>query len=95
LLSSPKLPPPDYLAGTPISNLVALKNTEVVVLEEFHTIDSEPVQMMLGRVIQYLTDHIHLIISTRMDPPWPLAHWRVRSWILEFRAADQLSGAVG
>jgi LuxR family transcriptional regulator, maltose regulon positive regulatory protein len=94
LLSSPTLPPPDYLADTLISILVALKKTLEVVLEEFHTIDSEPVQMMLGRVVQYLPDHIHLIISTRMDPPLPLAHWRVRSWILELRTADQLSGSV-
>jgi len=88
LLSSPELPPPDYLADTLISDLVALKKPLVVVFDDFHAIDSEPVQMMLTRAVQYLPDHIHLIISTRMDPPLPLAHWRVRSWIEEFRAAD-------
>ena len=88
LLSSSKLPPPDYLADTLISELDALKKPLVVVLDDFHTIVSEPVQMMLTRVAQYLPDNLHLVISTRMDPPLPLAQWRVRSWIEECRAAD-------
>jgi len=88
LLSSPELAPPDYLADTLISELDALKKPLVVVFDDFHAIVSEPVQMMLTRAVQYLPEHIHLVISTRMDPPLPLAHWRVRSWFLKFRAAD-------
>jgi hypothetical protein len=45
-------------------------------------------------MIQYLLDEMHLIISTHVDPPLPLAHWRVRNWLREFRAAE-LSNLTG
>jgi LuxR family maltose regulon positive regulatory protein len=31
---------------------------------------------------------VPLVILTRIDPPWPLARWRVRQWLSELRAAD-------
>ena len=31
---------------------------------------------------------MHLVILTRVDPPWPLARWRVRQWLSELRTAD-------
>ena len=88
LLSSPTLPPPEYLADMLISDLAALNQTLVLALDDFHTIASEPVQMMITRLVQYLPDHLHLVIATRVDPPLPLAQWRVRRWLAEIRAAD-------
>ncbi len=88
LLSFRQQPPPDYLADTLISELDALKRPLVVVFDDFHAIVSESVQMMLARVVQYLPDNLHLVISTRVDPPLRLAQWRARTWIAEFRAAD-------
>jgi LuxR family transcriptional regulator, maltose regulon positive regulatory protein len=88
LLSSPKLPPPEYLADVLISDLASVKKPLVIVLDDFHTIVSEPVQMMLTRVVKYMPDNLHLVISTRVDPPLPLAKWRVRNWIEECGAAD-------
>jgi LuxR family maltose regulon positive regulatory protein len=88
LLASPTLPPPNYLADTLVSDLVALKKPLVIAIDDFHTTASEPVQAVLARMIQYLPDNVHLVIATRVDPPLPLAQWRVRKWLAEIRVAD-------
>lgn len=88
LLSSPTLPPPEYLADILISDLAEPVTPWVLVFDDFHCIESEHVQMMISRLVQYLPDHLHLIIATRVDPPLPLAQWRAREWLVEIRAAD-------
>ena len=88
LLFSPTLPPPRYLADMLISDLDALNETLILALDDFHTIASEPVQKMTTRLVQYLPERHHLVIATRMDPPLPLAKWRLRKWLAEFRGVD-------
>jgi LuxR family maltose regulon positive regulatory protein len=88
LLSSPTLPPPDYSADTLIADLAALNKPLVIVLDDFHTIVSEPAQMILTRVVQYQPDNLYMVILTRIDPPLPIGLWRVREWLNEVRAAD-------
>jgi LuxR family maltose regulon positive regulatory protein len=36
----------------------------------------------------HLPDNLHIVISTRVDPPWPLARLRARDQLVEIRAAD-------
>jgi len=88
LLSSPTLPPADYLADILISDLAALAETLVLVFDDFHTIESGLVQRVIDRLVKYLPDDLHLVIATRVDPPLPLAQWRVRNWLADFRVAD-------
>ena len=87
-LSSPTMPPPEFLADVLISDLNALEEALVLAFDDFHTVRSEPVRTMMARLVQYLPDHLHLVITTRADPPLPLAQWRVRNWLTEIRAAD-------
>ena len=86
LLSSPTSPSPEYLADMLISDLAEPAKPWVLVFDDFHFIESEPVQI-ISRVVQYLPDHLHLVIATRMDPPLPLARWRARDWLVDIRAA--------
>jgi len=84
-LSSTHLPPLDYLADAIVSELVALKDPLVLVLDDYHTISSTAVQKILGRMVEYLPDTLSLVILTRMDPPWTLGRWRSRQWLKELR----------
>jgi len=88
LLLSPNLPPPDYLADAMVSDLAMLKKPLVVVFDDYHTIVSDEVQKTVSRMVQHLPENIHLLISTRIDTPWPLGLWRARQWLTELRAAD-------
>ena len=87
-LSSPHFPPLEYLADMIVSDLTELEKPLVIVFDDYHTIVSDEVQKIIGQVVQHLPENIHLVISTRMDPPWSMARWRLQRWLNELRAAD-------
>src|SRR5262249_49482366 len=39
-------------------------------------------------LVEHLPLHFHLLLTTRADPPLPLARWRARGRMREVRAAD-------
>jgi len=86
LLSSPTLPPLEYLADALISDLAKPLKPWVLVFDDFQFIRSDQVQAMLNRLVQYLPNRLHLVITTRTDPKLPLAKWRGKEWLTEIRA---------
>jgi LuxR family maltose regulon positive regulatory protein len=88
LLTSPTLPPPDYLADIMVSELSRIHDPVLLVLDDYHAITSELVQAIVIRMLEHLPEKLHMVVISRMDPPWPLALWRVRQWLNEMRAAD-------
>ncbi len=88
LLSTPKMPPSDYLASALVSKLATLDCSIIVVLDDYQNITSHEVQEVVVTILRNLPDSLHMVILTRMDPPWPLGLWRARSWLSEVRAVD-------
>jgi LuxR family maltose regulon positive regulatory protein len=88
LLSSPRLPPPEYLADAMVNELVALNRPLVIVLDDYHRLTSKTAHEILTRVLQYLPRKLHVLLLTRKDPPLPLGLWSTRQWLTELRAAD-------
>ncbi|HEU5227206.1 MAG TPA: LuxR C-terminal-related transcriptional regulator [Ktedonobacteraceae bacterium] len=60
----------------------------LLVLDDYHVISTEAIHRDMAFLIEHLPPHLHLIISTRHDPPLPLARFRVSNRLLELRAAD-------
>jgi LuxR family maltose regulon positive regulatory protein len=60
----------------------------ILVLDDYHIIDSKPVDNALTFLLEHLPPQIHLVIATREDPPLPLARLRVCGQLNELRAAD-------
>ena len=50
----------------------------ILVLDDYHIIDSKPVDNTLTFLLEHLPPQIHLVIATREDPPLPWARLRVR-----------------
>ncbi len=72
------------------SDLVnALVATEVprglIVIDDLHRIDDPTVFRFLESVIERLPSHWGVVLSSRVDPPLPLARWRARGELREFR----------
>ena len=63
-------------------------NSFVLVLDDYHLIDSEPIDNALSFLLDHLPQRIHLVITTREDPHLPLARYRARGQLTELRAAD-------
>ena len=80
---------PDETVPTILSNdFVKLENDLVLVLDDYHTIKNPSIQTSLSFLLDHLPNNLHLIISTRVDPPWPLARFRARDQLVEIRAVD-------
>ncbi len=88
LLESPQPPPHTLLAHSLLADLNDFSGHVVLVFDDYHLITSEAVHESLITCIDHLPAHVHLVIATRVDPPLPLARWRVRGLLAELRSAD-------
>lgn len=85
-LQDPRL---GHSALTPLLNdLAAVPSELTLVLDDYHTIQSQPVHASLSFFLEHLPEHVHVILATRADPPLPVARLRARGQVVELRAAD-------
>lgn len=77
-----------------LNDLSALADQVVLILDDYHLIDSTAVDDALAFLVEHLPPQLHLVISTRQDPALPLARMRARGELTEIRASDlRLSNA--
>lgn len=70
-------------------NEIALLSTGVVlVLDDLHQVSSQAIHEDLLFLLENLPPSVHLVVSTRADPPWPLARLRARGQVNELRTHD-------
>jgi len=60
----------------------------VLVLDNYQVITDESIHQALSFFLEHLPPWMHLVLSTREDPPLPLARLRGRDDLLELRAND-------
>ena len=60
----------------------------ILVLDDYHEIVEYVVHDALAFLLDHLPPQFHLIITTRVDPPWSLARLRAHQEIIELRADD-------
>ncbi len=87
-LQSPQPPPIESILTALINEITTIPDNFIIVLDDYHIIDSKPVDNALAFLLEHLPPQMHLVIATREDPPLPLARLRVRSQLTELRAAD-------
>ena len=80
--------PTDEVLTTVLNEVAGLPHDIVLVLDDFHVIDSEEVDQAMVFLIEHLPPQLHMVIATREDPRMPLARWRARGVLTELRAAD-------
>lgn len=88
VLQSPQLPASEAILTSLLNDINAISDRFVFVLDDYHVIDSKPVDQALTFLVEHLPPQMHLVIATREDPPLPLARLRARSQLTELRAAD-------
>jgi LuxR family maltose regulon positive regulatory protein len=60
----------------------------VLVLDDYHAVDSAVVQRTVQLLLDRLPACLHLVIATRVDPPLHLSRLRARGQLAELRARD-------
>ena len=60
----------------------------ILILDDYHVIESQPVDNALTFIINNLPRHLHLIMSSRIDPSFPLSRLRASGQMTELRVDD-------
>jgi LuxR family maltose regulon positive regulatory protein len=60
----------------------------VFVLDDYHLIEDPSIHEALTFLLDHLPSNLHFVLVSRGEPPLPLARYRARNEMLEFRAQD-------
>src|ERR687898_595426 len=87
-LRTPGSPPAaGALTGALLNELASFPEEITLVLDDYHLIDSEHIHGVVSFLLERLPSNVHLVISSRINPPLPLARLRARGQIAEINAA--------
>ena len=88
-----------------VNDLATVGAPLVLVLDDYHLITDATCHQTLGWFLDHLPAEVHVVLSTRLDPPLPLARMRARGELAELRvgelqftgeeAAELLNGSMG
>ncbi len=88
MLQSPQPPSPETILVAAINEIAMGTNKIVLVLDDYHLIDSQSVHDNLNFLIENIPPQLHLVITTREDPPIQTSRLRARGQLTEIRAVD-------
>jgi LuxR family maltose regulon positive regulatory protein len=71
-----------------VNNLTNLPTDFVLALDDYHVITAEPIHEAITFLLDHLPPRMHLILTTRADPPLPFSRLRARGHLVELRAGD-------
>jgi len=91
-LTLPSAPPP----GPPVAAMIAsvvhdladIQEDYLLVLDDYHVITNSAIHDAMSFLLEHAPPSLHIVLTTRADPPFPLARLRVRGELVEIRAAD-------
>ena len=87
-VSGVNLPAVGLIARNLINELDGLERDFVLVLDDYHTIREQSIHELLSLLLQHPPKGLHLVVTTRQDPPLPLGALRARNQVLEIRGHD-------
>ncbi len=87
-LQSPHAQPLESVLTFLINEIASIPQEFVLVLDDYHVIESEAVHGVVSFLLEHLPPNLHLVISTRIDPPLQLVRLRARNQMTELDAAD-------
>jgi len=88
VLQSPQPPSTESILTSLLNEIMTIPDSFVLVLDDYHVIDSKSIDKALSYMLNHLPPQMHLVITTREDPQLPLSRLRARSQLTELRATD-------
>ncbi len=90
-LLGPPSPPSFEALVTAVVNELATRPDDgelLLVLDDYHLVDSGPAHESVTFLLENLPPSLRVVVSSRADPPLPLARLRARGQLAELRAAE-------
>jgi LuxR family transcriptional regulator, maltose regulon positive regulatory protein len=88
LLESPQPPESRFVLTSLINDIAGRDGRLILILDDYHVIHNRAIHDGLAYLIERQPPQLHLVITSRADPPLPLARLRARQQMQEIRAAD-------
>jgi LuxR family maltose regulon positive regulatory protein len=88
LLNAPQPPPTESILTALLNEVTTTSDSVALVLDDYHVIDSRPIDAALGFLLNHLPSRIRLVVSTREDPRLPLARLRAQDKLTELRSGE-------
>ena len=80
--------PPEALLSGLLNDLAATPQPFVLVLDDYHLIQTPAIHQQLSFFLEHQPPQMHLVIVTREDPPLPLSRLRARGQLADLRQRD-------
>lgn len=82
-------PPPYQIIVTLLINEVAAaSNPFILILDDYHFVIEPEISEGITYLVEHAPANLHLIISSRTEPPLPIGRWRSRSRLHMIRSHD-------
>jgi LuxR family maltose regulon positive regulatory protein len=88
MLQETRPPPIEVVLTTLLNGLGTMEAELVLVLDDYHVIESPQVQSGMAFLLEHLPPRLHLVIASRADPALPLPRLRALGDLVEIRSAD-------
>jgi len=88
LLQAPQAPSAPAILTPLLNDIAALPGSVVLILDDYHAIATQAIHDGLAFLLDHQPQQLHLVLSTRADPPLPVVRLRARGQLTELRADD-------
>ena len=88
LLDSPQPPSFEKLSSEFVNALSQFEKKKIVVLDDYHLIQSQDVHNLIANYLKFPNRHFHLVLISRSDPAIKIQEYRQKGWLMEVRARD-------
>ena len=88
ILLGAKAPDSEAVLSAFVNQANELREHTVFVLDDYHFIKDKAIHRALTFLLDHLPPKCHFALAGRHEPPLPLARYRARRKLLEFRAED-------
>lgn len=78
----------DYILEALLADFAGLEEEILLVLDDFHLIENKVIIDLINYLLEILPKNLHLAISTRFDPPLPMARMRTHEELVEIRSSE-------
>ncbi len=80
--------PAESVLTSLINDVAGFPSDFVVVLDDYHVINTEPIHAGISFLVDHVPPKMHLVIATRIEPALPLSRFRGRGVALEVGGED-------
>ncbi len=85
LLTIIPLPPVAVIANSLINEINQINTFFILVLDDYHLIQEQSIHDLLNELLLHAPPNLHLVIGTRIDPPFSLVAMRGKGLLTEVR----------